>query len=58
MLEKLKEQARMVKQIRCDGTMRKSFQQRLVRAVVVEEAACWWRGPKLEVFVYYQFHGK
>ena len=36
MLEKLKEQARMVKQVRCDGTMRKSFQQRLVRAVVVE----------------------
>ena len=36
MLEKLKEQARMVKQVRCDGTMCKGFQQRLVRAVVVE----------------------
>ena len=35
MLEKLKEQARMGKQIRCEGAMRKSFNQRLGRAVVV-----------------------
>ena len=41
MLEKLKEPAKMVKQTRCEGAMRKSFNQSLLRAVVVERGCPW-----------------